>query len=304
MTAIVISLDFEMRWGMHDILGTNKDAYRENLENVNHVVPALLKMFSDRSIHATWACVGALGCANWEEYFNRAPRPPIYENPTLAVKPEYAEMDRSGSLHFAPDLIKSIQATPGQELGTHTFSHIFMREPGITEQDVFADLAAVSDLWKEKFGGPPVSLVFPRNQYAYLDVVSTMGIRIWRGNQSTWYFNCNEAGNNTLFPRALRLLEDVNPFAKRSYPHQSGLTQASLFVRFNLNDLGWRLHFSRIRNELVSLQPEEVLHLWWHPHNLGSDMKIRLKRAEQVLDLIAEKMAKKDTFSKNMAELF
>ena len=58
--SVVISLDFELRWGMHDRLGTNYDAYRENLENVREIVPALLKLFSEHKIRVTWACVGAL----------------------------------------------------------------------------------------------------------------------------------------------------------------------------------------------------------------------------------------------------
>ena len=30
---IIISIDFEMRWGVHDLYGLNIDQYRKNLEN-------------------------------------------------------------------------------------------------------------------------------------------------------------------------------------------------------------------------------------------------------------------------------
>src|SRR5207249_8050134 len=118
---------------------------------------------------------------------SRAPRPPRYQNPALAISPRYAELDRTGQLHFAPELLRAIHATPGQELGTHTFSHVLMREPGVTADDITADLGAVSCLWRERFGAPPVSLVFPRNQVAFLPVIRACGIRAWRGHEPGWY---------------------------------------------------------------------------------------------------------------------
>ena len=145
--SVVISLDFELRWGLHDRLGTNMQAYRQSLEGVQEAVPALLRLFSQRKLRATWACVGALGCAGWEDYFSRAPAPPRYHNPRLALDPRYADLDPDGRLHFAPELLQLVKDTPGQELGTHTFSHIYMQEPGITSEDVAADLRAVSQLW-------------------------------------------------------------------------------------------------------------------------------------------------------------
>src|SRR5439155_19397017 len=169
--SVVISLDFELRWGMHDRFGFSLDAYRENLENIHEVVPALLKLFSAREIRATWAAVGALACRDWSEYFGRAPEPPKYHDTSLAVDPRYADVDPEGRLHFAPELVRTIHATPGQELGTHTFSHILMREPGVTADDVRADLYAVAQLSQDRFGAPPVSLVFPCNQVAFLPVV-------------------------------------------------------------------------------------------------------------------------------------
>ena len=142
--SVVISLDFELRWGLHDKLGTNMQVYRQNLVGVQEVVPALLRLLSNRKLRATWACVGALGCANWDDYFSKAPAPPRYHNPRLAPDPRYADLDPDGRLHFAPDLLQLVKDTPGQELGTHTFSHIYMQEPGITSEDVAADLRAVS----------------------------------------------------------------------------------------------------------------------------------------------------------------
>ena len=48
MSLVVISPDFEMRWGVHDIYGCNFDAYQENLHNVWRVIPRTLNLFADR----------------------------------------------------------------------------------------------------------------------------------------------------------------------------------------------------------------------------------------------------------------
>src|SRR5688572_21752053 len=101
---VVISIDFELRWGVHDVLGSDKDAYRTQLEGVRRVVPLLLSLFEQRSIHATWATVGALGCRDWNEYFRRAPAAPVYADPKLAFDRRWADWDPRGELHFAPDL--------------------------------------------------------------------------------------------------------------------------------------------------------------------------------------------------------
>src|SRR5919106_222235 len=84
---VVISLDFELRWGWHDIYGLDFEARRAGLEQVRHVVPALLKLLVRHGIRATWAAVGAIGCLSWEEYFRRAPQPPKYVRSSFAINP-------------------------------------------------------------------------------------------------------------------------------------------------------------------------------------------------------------------------
>lgn len=300
---VVISLDFELRWGMHDVLQFNIDAYRENLENERIVVPALLKLFVERNIHCTWATVGAIGCSDWNEYFSRAPEPPKYHNPALAVNPRYADLDPQGVLHFAPELLRLIHETNGQELGTHTFSHLYMRELGVTAEDVAADLAAVSLLWKERFGAPPKSLVFPRNQVAFLPVIRASSIRIWRSNPKPWYYECNKASTNRWLPRALRLLDVLNPLARRVSVPEGDMTRSSLFLRVNIPKYLWKLQVLRVEKELNAIRPGEIFHIWWHPHNIGFDINFRLNRVKQVLDMIAEKCRKGLLTSQCMEDL-
>jgi peptidoglycan/xylan/chitin deacetylase (PgdA/CDA1 family) len=301
--SVVISLDFELRWGMQDRLRFDRNAYRENLENETHVAPQLLRLFLERQIRATWAVVGAIACRSWDEYFVRAPRPPRYQNPDLAISPRYAELDPDGRLHFGAGFVHAIHGTPGQELGTHTFSHILMREPGVTADDVRLDLHAVASLWRERFGAAPVSLVFPRNQIAFESVVRGCGIRIWRGTEGPWYFDRNEAGRMSPLSRGLRLFDAVNPYVRRASSVQGEVTRSSLFLRANLPRPAWVLHVARIRRELAALRPPQVFHLWWHPHNLGPQVRVRLGRVEQILDLIAGECARGRVVSRSMSQL-
>jgi peptidoglycan/xylan/chitin deacetylase (PgdA/CDA1 family) len=300
---VVVSVDFERRWGVHHRLGLNRDAYRDHLENTFPVVSGMLELFRTRNIRATWAAVGALACRNWDEYFERAPRPPAYENPALAVSPRYAELDRDGHLHFAPDLLRMVHATPGQDLGTHTFSHLLMGEPGVTAEDVRADLEAVACISRQRFGAAPVSLVFPRNQVAFLPVIRDCGIRMWRGNETGWYYDCNETSRSRPVARARRLLDAITPWTYHASALEGDMTRATMFLRTTLPRPGWALHLARIRHELDALRPSQVFHLWWHDHNLGVDIRRRMARVEQICDMIAERCARGHLVSTNMRDL-
>ncbi len=56
--ALVISLDFELIWGVRD-QRTIAD-YGANILGVRRVVPVLLDFFAERNIACTWATVGLL----------------------------------------------------------------------------------------------------------------------------------------------------------------------------------------------------------------------------------------------------
>ena len=299
---LVLSLDFELRWGRHDRLGLDRDAYRENLEAERAAVPAMIDMLTERGLRATWATVGAVACRDWREYFARAPRPPRYQNAAHAVDRRYVELDPKGELHFAPELVDRIAHSTGQELGTHTFSHLPLREPGVGRDDVAADLAAVTALWSERYDGPPRSLVFPRNQSAFLETVRQGGIRVWRGNPRPWFFDRNEEATRRIAIRALKLLSDANPVARHAAPLEGDMTRASLFLRLDLPELAWRLHLARIRHELDGLGAGEIFHLWWHPHNVGRGER-GLRRVREVLDLAAARCERRGIVSCTMGEL-
>ena len=195
---LVISLDFELHWGVHDKLELER--YRDNLLGVRCVVPSLLELFAGEGIHATWATVGLLFFESKRELLANLPeRRPCYRQRALSA---YSILDTVGSdeqedpFHFAPSLIRRIADTPGQEIGTHTFSHFYCLEPGQDAGDFREDLRAAVRVMRAKTGRSPESIVFPRNQCNpdYLAVCRELGILAYRGNPEHWTQRPRPAG--------------------------------------------------------------------------------------------------------------
>jgi hypothetical protein len=298
---IVWSIDFELRWGVHDVVGLNRDAYRGNLEGARVAVPRLLDLFAGRGVRATWATVGALACRNWDEYFQVAPPAPRYASPRLAVDPRYADLDPDGILHFAPDLVLLISQTNGQDLGSHTFSHLFLGEVGVMRSDAQADHAAITALFLSKTGRAPTSLVFPRNQVAFLNFFRSNGVTAWRENESNWYHRLTQHAQHPLL-RARRLVDALTPWSTHGGNDRGGCSTSTGFVRVMLPEPAWRVHLAKIANEARRMKKDTVLHFWLHPHNLGGDVSRGLARMSQVLDVL-DKYAPKETVKASMRDL-
>jgi hypothetical protein len=252
-------------------------------------------------VRATWATVGALGCQDWDEYWRRAPQPPRYANPSLAFSRRYADLDHKGILHFAPDLVRLVSQTEGQDLGTHTFSHIFLGEMGVMLKDVEADHAATTALFRESFAITPTSLVFPRNQIAFLSLYRASGITAWRDNEDSWYYYLTEHTDHPLV-RGRRLVDSLTPWRTRAGQFSEGRTPSTLFVRINLPEIAWKAHVAKIAAEARRAKGGTVLHFWLHPHNIGGNVRRGIERLEQVLDTL-EKRAPKGTTYVSMRDL-
>ena len=113
----VISLDFELYWGMPG--KKTIDQYRENLRGVRNAVDEMLRLFDANGIHATWATVGFLYFKNSEELKKNLPQHiPQYTVDSLST---YSYIEKCGHLeaeyHFAPEVIEKIRRYAGQEIG-------------------------------------------------------------------------------------------------------------------------------------------------------------------------------------------
>lgn len=285
-SCVVISLDFELRWGVADKLPDSPEPYRRNLEGEPDAVLGMLDLFGREGVGATWATVGALACSGWDEYLARAPSPPAYVDERTGFRSDWQRLDPKGRLHFAPETVAAIAKAPGQELGSHTFSHIYLREEGCRPDDVLADSRAVAGIFSEKFGVAPTSFVFPRNQVSQVETLRQAGIRRWRSNPRFRWWNATRRDEQSRLVRGMRMLDSLAPLGSRRAPSHE--MRASYLVRFPLPDAAWKLHMARIAADARKLRPDETLHLWWHPHNIGASVDASLRRLSNLLDSVRE----------------
>lgn len=284
--SVVISLDYELRWGVADKLPDSAGAYRAHLDGESDAVFNMLELFKQKDVGATWATVGAIACSDWDEYFERAPKPPAYRDQRLRFRTAWRDIDPQGKLHFAPDVVRAIADAQGQELASHTFSHIYYREEGCEREDVLADGQAIAKVMQERVGVTPTSLVFPRNQEAHTDALSQIGIRRWRTNPRVSYWNDTRRDKQSRLRRGMRMIESLAPIGTRRAPACE--MRASYLVRFALSDAAWKLHARRIAGDAKNLRPGEALHLWWHPHNMGAAVFPNIRRLADLIDRIRE----------------
>jgi peptidoglycan/xylan/chitin deacetylase (PgdA/CDA1 family) len=292
--ALVVSLDFELYWGVRDV--RTLEDYGENLLAVRRVVPALLSLFDRYQIHATWATVGFLFSRTKEELLSFAPKVrPQYQDSELGAYAHIASIgagEADDPYHYAPSLIQTILRHPSQELGSHTFSHYYCLEQGQDAAAFEADMEASSAIMASR-GVALRSLVFPRNQLnpGYLPSCRRMNLLAYRGNPPGWMYSPDPSQRPSAWKRALRLCDAyLNLSAETSYAPEGCIApvnvRASRFLRPWSRPLrhleGLRLR--RIRRELSSASRRGwIYHLWWHPHNFGSELAENLSFLESIL---------------------
>ena len=278
--ALVISLDFELHWGVRDTCPPD-GAYRANLLGARTAIPQMLDLFQEFDIGATWATVGFLFARSRSELEAFAPAiKPEYVNPRLSPYPEpLGDGEDEDPLHFAPSLIERIRQYPRQEIGTHTFSHYYCLEPGQDARAFEADLQsanAIAERWAIRLR----SIAIPRNQInpAYRSALAKAGLSCFRGNQSSWMYRAANEHSTTLLARAGRLADSYVRVAGAhltpwpAVREADGLCNvpATLFLRpfagRGLEGLRRRRIARGLRRAALS---RSIFHLWWHPHNFG-----------------------------------
>jgi hypothetical protein len=289
----ILSLDFELLWGVRDSRGRE---YQEQLLAVHKVIPELLCLFEKYEIACTWATVGALCLPSIAEFELMQPETlPSYSDSNFSPYPALSNMSQLGNeLLFAPDLINQIIQSPKQELASHTFCHYYCLEQGQTVDQFKMDLQSNAKV-ASKLNTAFKSIVFPRNQFNqdYLKACAEAGIVCYRGNPSHWAYQAESREKQSMLRRAFRLIDAYLPLSgslrqKIEVDEKSGLVNvpASLFLRPWSNKARlfeklrlWRIKWSMTR----AAKKGGVFHLWWHPHNFGSNTEQNLKFLEEIL---------------------
>lgn len=292
--AFVISLDFELLWGVRD-QRTIAD-YGPNIIGVRQVVPALLDLFAERNIACTWATVGLLFFATKRAMLGGIPaHKPRYTDARIS---SYQFLEEVGAdeehdpYYYGLSLIKRILNYPSQEIGTHTFSHFYCLEEGGDVEAFRADLQAARAA-AAAVGIRLASIVFPRNQVdaAYLSVCREFGLRAFRGNEHVWFHRARSEREQTPLVRASRLADSYLPICG-AHDHEPTVVEgmvdvpASRFLRPVGNSaLLERLRFRRISSAMeTAARRRRLFHLWWHPHNFGVGLQENLTFLRAILD--------------------
>src|ERR1700730_17118355 len=267
--AFVISLDFELHWGVRDHERPN-GPYGPNLLGARKAIPRLLEMFERFGIPATWAIVGFLFARSREERrkFEPALRPRYHDRSLDAYAEPIGNGEDDDPLHFAPSLIDQIQRCPQQEIATHTFSHHYCREPGQTVESFRADLNSAIAIAAER-GIQFRSIIFPRNQVnpEYTQAVLDAGITCYRGSEQGGMNRGITRRERTLGLRVGRVAAtDIDLSLKRMEEK--------------------RLKRMTDQFRLAALE-DAIFHIWFHPHNFGVNLEQNLGVLERILQEFA-----------------
>lgn len=310
----VISLDFELYWGVRDVFSIQE--YYENLDGTRAAITAILRLFEKYSVHATWATVGLLFFENLDELKSNFPEVlPGYTDKSLcpynfinsgAIDSENARF------FFARDMIEKIKSCKNQEIASHCFSHFYTCEPGQTKEAFAADLKAFMNL-ASRLGIDIRSIVLPRNQVNpdYLPLLNKFGIIAFRGNERNIFYPSVEFSNLGFIRRAFRLLDSMVSFSGPNcyFPSElkmNGLVDvaASCFLRPHSHWVVDWLQVRRIKESLRNAaKHKKVYHLWLHPHSFGKNLSQNIEKLEEILSEFDLLKRKSGMLSASMAEI-
>ncbi|WP_233144141.1 polysaccharide deacetylase family protein [Lottiidibacillus patelloidae] len=295
------------------------EQYYNNLIGVQQAVPKMLALFNKYEIHSTWATVGFLFFKNGEQLLKQIPLVlPNYQDKNLSPYEDLKVLAKQGkhgdTTLFAYPLIQLIKNTPNQEIATHTFSHYYCLEPGQTKASFKEDLKAAFKVANDE-GIKMSSLIFPRNQVnsSYLEICKDFGITCYRGNENSLIYRASNKLENKLWKRGVRFLDAYFNLTGHHTYKVSDISReplinlpASRFLRPYSKSLSFleKLRLYRIKKNITyAAKHKEIYHLWWHPHNFGTNLEYNIKFLEEVL-LHYKKMQKKYGMeSINMGEL-
>lgn len=294
----VISLDFELHWGVFDKVKLDSVAKEKFIKTREVVIPQLLALFSKYKIKATWATVGFLFAKDLRELESFFP----------ILKPEYSDgnlnpyklfnndfpgiSEAENPYHFANSVIRKIKACEGQEIGSHSFSHFYCLEEDVSIDSFEADIISAKSIAKSNFDIDLKSFVFPRNQFNedFLSVLKKHNYKVVRSNPEHWSWDVTDNRKDT-FKRIFRLLDTYFVMRKpkevsQNFTSELFLNEGTRFFRPYSAKITMfeKLKIRRIKKEMeLCARKGYNYHLWWHPHNFAVNTEMNLMQLESVL---------------------
>ena len=312
--SFVISLDFELYWGVRDKV--DLDAYRASLLGARAVIPRLLDRFAGKGIHATWATVGFLFFDEKDELLAHLPaRRSGYADPNLSPYEHVLRIglnEHKDPCHYARSLLRQIQQCPARRSGA-TPSRIAIA----SRRDRRSTSSGPTEAAQAAARGLGIalrSLVFPRNQWREenLAACAQAGLRVVRGSERAWMYRPDAGGARNLAKRAGRLADS---YVSLSGHHGQQVVScaghlvdvpSSRFLRPFSPRLAALdpLRMRRIRASMDHAAEHGLIyHLWWHPHNFGRHPDESLRFLSHVLNHFERLSMERGMVSRTMGEL-
>lgn len=309
-SCLIVSLDFELFWGMQD--GWELSEYEANILGGREAIPQMLELFQKHGIHATWATVGFLFGKDEEEIRYYFPKQmPAYEKPALSAYRCFGSIgcdEDSAPCYYGASLVEQIAAVPGQEIGSHTFSHYYCREAGQTTEQFRADMEAAKAIGKAH-GFDLKSVVLPRNQCEpeYTKILTSLGFTSYRDEENDWI---HEKIKFRSLMRILRLADVYLPLTGQGGYEpkiENGIVNlvGSRMYKPYFKPLAFLedLKNRRIKHQMFhAAKTGKTFHLWWHPHNVGVRTDFHMKQLEDIFSYYDELKVKYGMRSLNMGE--
>ncbi len=279
--SFTISLDFELFWGVYDV--ASFESYGSNIIGGRKAIPKILSLFKQYDIHATWATVAMLSFENKKELMSYLPEVrPVYARSNIDPYAHLKNVGKNESedpYHFGYSLLQQITDVDGMEIGSHSFSHFYCLEQD-NDRAFRADLEAANESFR-RLNIETKSLIFCRNQYDNSDLFTAreLGFTSFRGNEEHFLYKPRQSKQHAIV-RGGRLIDAYVNIAGNncSVPREdlTGLINipSSRFLRPYFNNK--YLEFLRLRRIKLSMlnaaKNSKGFHLWWHPHNFGSNL--------------------------------
>lgn len=267
---VVISLDLELSWGSFDhAFGNDLIEMARWTHEVG--VPRLLDDLTRNRLSATWAIVGAMMRERLPDLAHLPEvRYPHFPKPWFTYVPRDGNATRNPEW-FGPSLVRSIQqASPKQEIGFHSFSHVLFGVPGISHERAVAEFDECLRIAQE-LGFRADSFVFPRNSIGFLDELRRATFVCYRDLD-----RLPIQLSNLKLRSALGILADFIGTAPRTVQPFMNLGLVAIPGSMMIRYLGgWRRlipdssRLRRLRKGLKLVQRQGgVFHVWFHPENL------------------------------------
>lgn len=266
-SALVVSLDFELGWG---VLDSEDWRTRERNGLYRNMRPVLSKLFDHLrawQCPTSWAAVASMFESDQEalalEHLPDGYRKAVNH---FVREAEAATRDARDLMERWPELAEF------SEICSHTSTHLYPALPGMTGAAYAADVRRSCEQLEAYFGNQVESLVFTRDDCKFLPEVMQSGPLHARIGPPS--YGSRGSGKFARIGRgAARFFEAVPPSEFERLP-QGGSTQSGSFY-FNWSGGD----FEAVKRAQVQIQArralrqlassDQVIHVWLHPFNLA-----------------------------------